>query len=123
MKKTLLFIIIFISTDALSFEKITNFTFEKFEKAQLDDKTIVIHSWNKNCGLCAKQSKILANAVNDFEDVEFLFYEQTKYKKIAIALDVKFWGTIVVYKGQNEIDRKIGLVEKKDIYQLIKKGI
>ena len=38
MKKTLLFIIIFISTDALSFEKITNFTFEKFEKAQLDDK-------------------------------------------------------------------------------------
>jgi thiol-disulfide isomerase/thioredoxin len=123
MKKTLLFIIIFISTDALSFEKITNFTFEKFEKAKIDGKTIVIHSWNKNCRHCAKQSKILASAHNDFEDVEFLFYEQTKYKKIAIALDVKFWGTIVVYKGQNEIDRKIGLVEKKDIYQLIKKGI
>ena len=51
-------------------------SFEKFEKAQLDGKTIVIHSWNKNCGLCAKQSKILANAINDFEDVEFLFYEQ-----------------------------------------------
>ena len=123
MKKTLLFIIIFISTDALSFEKITNFTFEKFEKAQLDDKTIVIHSWNKNCGLCAKQSKILANAINDFEDVEFLFYEQIKYKKFAKALNIKFWTTIVVYKGQKEITREIGLNKKEDIYKIIKMGI
>ena len=72
---------------------------------------------------CAEQSKIFANAVNDFKDVEFLFYEQTKYKEIANALNIKFWTTIVIYKGQNEIGRKIGLVKKEDIYQLIKKGI
>ncbi len=71
---------------------------------------------------CAKQSKIFANAINDFENVEFLFYEQTKYKEIANALNIKFWTTIVVYKGQDEIVRKIGLVKKEDIYQLIKKG-
>ena len=123
MKKLLIILLFFIPGNVYSFEKSTNFTFEKFEKAQLDGKTIVIHSWNKNCGLCSKQSKILANAVNDFENVEFLFYEQIKYKKFAKALNIKFWTTIVVYKGQNEIDRKIGLVEKEDIYQLIKKGI
>ena len=123
MKKILLFIIILISTKALSFEKTTNFTFEKFENAQLDGKTIVINDWNENCMTCAKQSKIFANAINDFENVEFLFYEQTKYKEIANALNIKFWTTIVVYKGQDEIVRKIGLVKKEDIYQLIKKGI
>ena len=123
MKKILLFIIILISTEALSFEKTTNFTFEKFENAQLDGKTIVINAWNENCLICAKQSKIFANAINDFENVEFLFYEQTKYKEIADALNIKFWTTIVVYKGQEEIVRKIGLVKKEDIYQLIKKGI
>ena len=123
MKKILLCIIILISTNALSFEKTTNFTFEKFENAQLDGKTIVINAWNENCMTCAKQSKIFANAINDFENVEFLFYEQTKYKEIANALNIKFWTTIVVYKGQNEIVRKIGLVKKEDIYQLIKKGI
>ena len=123
MKKILLFIIILISTEALSFEKTTNFTFEKFENAQLDGKTIVINAWNENCLICAKQSKIFANAINDFENVEFLFYEQTKYKEIANALNIKFWTTIVVYKGQNEIIREIGLVKKEDIYQLIKKGI
>ena len=111
-----------MSTKALGFEKTTNFTFQKFENAQLDGKTIVINSWNKNCMTCAKQSKIFANAVNDFKDVEFLFYEHTKYKEIANALNIKFWTTIVVYKGQNEIVRKIGLVKKEDIYQLIKKG-
>ena len=123
MKKTLLFIIIFISTDALSFEKITNFTFEKFEKAKLDGKTIVIHSWNKNCGLCAKQSKILANAVNDFEDVEFLFYEQIKYKMFANALNIKFWTTILVFKGNQEKARIVGQTDKDEIYKAILKGI
>ena len=123
MKKIFLLIIILTSTEALSFEKTTNFTFEKFKNAQLNEKTIVINAWNENCLTCSKQSKIFANAINDFENVEFLFYEHTKYKEIANALNIKFWTTIVVYKGQNEIVREIGLVKKKDIYQLIKKGI
>ena len=123
MKKILLLFIILISTDVLAFEKNTNFTFEKFEKAQQEGKTIVVNAWNKTCMTCAKQSKVFADAVNDFEDVEFLFYEQTKHKDIAKNLNIKFWTTIVVYKGNNEISRKIGLTKKEDIYQLINKGI
>ena len=34
MKKILLLFIILISTDVLAFEKITNFTFEKFKKGE-----------------------------------------------------------------------------------------
>ena len=123
MKKILLLFIILISTDVLAFEKNTNFTFEKFEKAQQEGKTIVVNAWNKACMTCAKQSKVFADAINDFKDVEFLFYEQTKHKDIAKNLNIKFWTTIVVYKGNNEISRKIGLTKKEDIYQLINKGI
>ena len=123
MKKIFLFIIILISTDVFGFEKTTNFTFEKFKKAQLDGKTIVINAWNENCITCEKQSKIFTNALNDFKDVEFLFYEQTKYKEFANALNIKFWTTIVVYKGQKEITREIGLNKKEDIYKIIKMGI
>ena len=123
MKKILLLFVILISTDVLAFEKNTNFTFEKFEKAQQEGKTIVVNAWNKTCMTCAKQSKVFADAVNDFKDVEFLFYEQTKHKDIAKNLNIKFWTTIVVYKGNNEISRKIGLTKKEDIYQLINKGI
>ena len=123
MKKILLLFIILTSTNVLAFEKNTNFTFEKFEKAQQEGKTIVVNAWNKTCMTCAKQSKVFADAINDFKDVEFLFYEQTKHKDIAKNLDIKFWTTIVVYKGNNEISRKIGLTKKEDIYQLINKGI
>ena len=123
MKKILLLFIILISTDVLAFEKNTNFTFEKFEKAQQEGKTIVVNAWNKTSMTCAKQSKVFADAVNDFKEVEFLFYEQTKHKDIAKNLNIKFWTTIVVYKGNNEISRKIGLTKKEDIYQLINKGI
>ena len=123
MKKILLLFIILISTDVLAFEKNTNFTFEKFEKAQQEGKTIVVNAWNKTCMTCAKRSKVFADAVNDFKEVEFFFYEQTKHKNIAKNLNIKFWTTIVVYKGHNEISRKIGLTKKEDIYQLINKGI
>ena len=123
MKKILLLFIILISTDVLAFEKKTNFTFEKFEKAQQEGKTIVVNAWNKTCMTCAKQSKVFVDAVNDFKEVEFLFYEQAKHKNIAKSLNIKFWTTIVVYKGHNEISRKIGLTKKEDIYQLINKGI
>ena len=69
------------------------------------------------------QIKILAQAIEDFENVEFLFYEQTKNKDIAKALNIKYWATIVVFKGQEEIAKKLGIAKKEEIYKLIKKGI
>ena len=123
MKKLLIILIFFVSTSVFSFEKTTNFTFDKFQSAQKNDKTIVVNAWNKSCTVCASQSKIFAEAINDFKDVEFLFYEQTKHKNIAKELNIKFWTTIVVYKGDKEITREIGLNKKEEIYKLIKKGI
>ena len=118
-----LLILIIIATSAFAVEKKTNFTNEIFKKAKVDGKTIVIHSYEKWCGTCSKQTKILNEAENKFKDIVFLSYEQSKNKDIAEQLNIKFWTTIVVYKGQNEIDRKIGLVKKEDIYRLIRKGI
>ena len=74
MKNILLFLIILISTDALAFEKNTNFAFEKFEKAQQEGKTIVINAWNETCMTCAKQSKVFANPTfNEILDFQLSF--------------------------------------------------
>ena len=123
MKKFIIILIYLFPINAFSFDKITNFTFEKFENAQQSGKTIIVNSWNKNCSTCAFQSKILSIAQNDFNEVEFFFYEQTKNKKIAEFLNINFWSTIVVFKGKKEISREIGLVNKEDIYNIIRKGI
>ena len=121
--KILAFFILLISTSSFAGEYETNFNIEKFKFAQNNGKIVVIHSWNKSCGTCAKQKPILEKAKKDFENVIFMNFEQTKNKDIAKLLKVDYWTTIVVYKDNKELAREIGLYNQEDIYNLIKKGI
>ena len=121
--KILAFFILLISTSSFAGEYETNFNIEKFKFAQNNGKIVVIHSWNKSCGTCAKQKPILEKAKKDFENVIFMNFEQTKNKDIAKLLKIDYWTTIVVYKDNKELAREIGLYNERDIYNLIKKGI
>ena len=119
MKKFILFALIFLVSNSISFGKGTTFTKDKFRNAQLSGKTVVINSWNKTCSTCAKQVKILKQAKRDFQNVVFLSYEQTKDKDIAKLLDIDYWTTIVVYKNNKEVSRSIGQTNKAKIYSQI----
>ena len=121
--KILAFFILLISTSSFAGEYETNFNIEKFKFAQNNGKIVVIHSWNKSCGTCAKQKPILEKAKKDFENIIFMNFEQTKNKDIAELLKIDYWTTIVVYKYNKELAREIGLYNESDIYNLIKKGI
>ena len=121
--KILAFFILLISTSSFAGEYETNFNIEKFKFAQNNGKIVVIHSWNKSCGTCAKQKPVLEKAKKDFENVIFMNFEQTKNKDIAELLKIDYWTTIVVYKDSKELAREIGLYNEEDIYNLIKKGI
>ena len=122
-KKFLILFFVLFSFQSFAIEKKTTFTLEAFNEAQKAGKTIVINSWNKFCGTCARQTKILNEAQKDFPDVIFLSYEQTKHKDIAELLNVDYWATIIVYKKSKEVAKEIGVTSKSDIYSLIKKEI
>ena len=122
-KKLLIIFFVLFSFESFAIEKKTTFTLNAFNEAQKAGKTIVINSWNKSCGTCARQTKILNEAKKDFPDIIFLSYEQTKNKDIAKLLNVDFWATIIVYKNGKEVAKEIGITNKKDIYSLIKKEI
>ena len=122
-KKFLILFFVLFSFQSFAIEKKTTFTVEAFNEAQKAGKTIVINSWNKSCGTCARQTKILNEAQKDFPDVIFLSYEQTKHKDIAKLLNVDYWATIIVYKNSKEVAKEIGVTSKNDIYSLIKKEI
>ena len=109
--------------DKVAVEKKTNFSIKVFENAKTDGKTIVINSYNIACSTCAKQTKILDQAQKEFRGIIFFSYDQNKNKDIAKKLNIDFWTTIVVYKGDNEVARIIGQTDKKIIYSAIKKGI
>ena len=124
MKKIFLCIVLIIIPNiSFGLEKTTNFDLNKLFEIQKSGKTIVINSWNKYCSTCAAQTKVFDQALKDFKNVEFLFYEQTKNKDIAKTLGINYWTTIVVFKGKTEIAREIGLTNKDQIYNLINKGI
>ena len=123
MKKILTLIFVLFAFESVAIEKKTTFTVEAFNEAQKIGKIIVINSWNKSCGKCARQTKILNEAQKDFPDVLFLSYEQTKHKDIAKLLNVDFWATIIIYKNSKEVAKEIGVTSKSDIYSLIKKEI
>ena len=122
MKKLLIIIFVFIPFHSLSIEKKTTFTLEKFDKAQEEGKVVVINSWNKSCSTCAKQVKILNEAEEKFKNMVSLSFEQNKNKDIAKLLNIDYWTTIAVYKDNKEIVREMGLTNKDEIYNLIKKG-
>ena len=123
MKKILTLIFVLFTFESFAIEKKTNFTVEAFNEAQKAGKTIVINSWNKFCGTCLMQTKVLNEAQKDFPEVIFLSYEQTKHKDIAKLLNIDFWATIVVYKNGKEVAKEIGVTGKNDIYSLIEKEI
>jgi len=119
MKKILTFIFIVLSFNSFALAKTSTFSNEIFQKAQSEGKIVVINSWNKTCTTCAKQVKILDQAKQDFENVIFLSFEQTKDKKIAKLLGIQYWTTIVVYKDNKELSRSIGETSKDKIYSQI----
>ena len=121
-KKFLILFFVLFSFQSFAIEKKTTFTIEAFNEAQKVGKIIVINSWNKSCGTCARQTKILNEAQKDFPDVLFLSYEQ-KHKKIADFLEIDYWATIAIYKNNREINRALGITSKKDIYSLINQGV
>ena len=123
MKKLFTTLFLFVCLSANAVEKKTNFSEEVFENAKASGKTVVVNSYEIWCGTCSKQTKILDQAEKEFKDVVFLSYEQSKNENIAEKLDIKFWTTIVVYKGNDEVVRIVGQTDKKTIYSAIQKGI
>ena len=62
MKKLLILLFTLISFNTFAVEKKTTFTQDLFNEAQKNGKIVVINSWNKSCGTCAQQTKVLNEA-------------------------------------------------------------
>ena len=124
MKKILVIIFLLISTNAFSAENHKlNFTIQKFEEAKKNGETVVVTAWNKYCGTCKRQKVVLDQAEKDFKDVLFLYYNHPKMKDIAKYLKIDHRSTILVYKGNAEISRTLGQIDKSVIYSNIDKAI
>ena len=122
MKKILVFIFCIFAFNANSGEKKTTFDKNLFDKAQADGKVVVVSSWIKYCTSCASQMKVLDNAKNDFENIEYFKFEVTN-KEIAGLLNVQYQTTLLIFKDNKEVYRSIGETSRDKIYKAIKSSI
>tara|TARA_B100000029_G_C17353041_1_gene879676 strand:+ start:448 stop:819 length:372 start_codon:yes stop_codon:yes gene_type:complete len=123
MKKIFILLLFFSFSNAIASELTTNFTKEAFQQAQNNGKAVIVYSWNKYCGTCAKQKPILEQAKKDFENVLFLYIEHVKNKDTVKELNIDFWSTIAIYKDNKQIDIAVGMIKKDNIYSMIEKNI
>ena len=122
MKKIFVFIFCIFAFSANSGEKKTTFDKNLFEKAQADGKIVVVSSWIKYCTSCASQMKVLDNAKNDFDNIEYFKFEVTN-KEIASLLNVQYQTTLLIFKNNKEVYRSIGETSRDKIYKAIKSSI
>ena len=122
MKKFFLLFFCVFAFSANTMEKETTFNKESFDKAQSDGKVVVISSWIKYCSSCASQMKVLNNAKNEFDNIEYFTFDVTN-KEIAKLFDVQYQTTLLIFKDNKEVYRSIGETSKDLIYKAIKSSI
>ena len=122
MKKFYIFVFLIFTFNANAMEKKTTFNKELFDKAQSEGKVVVVSSWIKYCSSCASQMKVLNNAKNEFDNIEYFTFDVTN-KEIAKLFDVQYQTTLLIFKDNKEVYRSIGETSKDLIYEAIQSSI
>ena len=122
MKKISILIFCLLALYPNAISKETTYSKEAFDKALSEGKIVVVSSWIKYCTSCASQMKVLDNAKNDFDNIEYFKFEVTN-KEIASLLNVQYQTTLLIFKDNKEVYRSIGETSRDKIYKAIKSSI
>ena len=105
MKKIFIFIICIFAFGVNAMEKETTFNKELFDKAQADNKIVIVSSWIKYCSSCASQMKVLNKAKKEgklsdieFTNIEYFAFDVTN-KEIADLFKIQYQTTLLIFKG------------------------
>ena len=80
---------------------------------------MVVSSWIKYCYSCASQMKVLKEAKNDFDNIEYFAFDVTN-ENISNLFNVQYQSTLLIFKDNKEVYRSIGETTQKEIYKAIK---
>ena len=118
-KKFLIILFVFIPFNSFALEKETTFDQQQFKKALSEGKVVVVSSWIKYCYSCASQMKVLKEAKNDFDNIEYFAFDVTN-ENISNLFNVQYQSTLLIFKDNKEVYRSIGETTQKEIYKAIK---
>ncbi|MDC3066388.1 thioredoxin family protein [Candidatus Pelagibacter sp.] len=118
-KKFLIILFVVIPFNSFALEKETTFDQQQFKQALSEGKVVVVSSWIKYCYSCASQMKVLKEAKNDFDNIEYFAFDVTN-ENISNLFNVQYQSTLLIFKDNKEVYRSIGETTQKEIYKAIK---
>ena len=118
-RKFLIILFVVIPFNSFALEKETTFDQQQFKQALSEGKVVVVSSWIKYCYSCASQMKVLKEAKNDFDNIEYFAFDVTN-ENISNLFNVQYQSTLLIFKDNKEVYRSIGETTQKEIYKAIK---
>ena len=96
-----------------------------FKNAQAAGKTVVIDFHATWCPTCAKQKPILEKLIseNEFQGVVAFVADYDSSSELKKQMKITGQSTIVVFKGDREVARSMGVTAESELRSLLKKGL
>jgi hypothetical protein len=93
-----------------------------FEKAQATEKPFLVAFHKKGCPICTSQKQALNKIYADpmYKDLEVLVVDYDHDTENLKKFNVGMQGTLILYKGKNELSRSSALVDTASIEAQIK---
>jgi thiol-disulfide isomerase/thioredoxin len=94
----------------------------EFSDAQKQQKHVVIEIFKKGCGTCAAQQPALEKARQKFPDAVFMKVDFEHDADAVTVFKAVKQSTIIIFKGETEVDRLVGVTDPSAILAAIAKG-
>lgn len=103
----------------------SRFTWEVFEAAQKEGKPILVEVYAGWCPVCRLQRPIIEDlALSErFKDLVYLEIDFDRQKDVLRKLNAQKQGTLIVFKGENEVGRSTGDTNPASIERLMAKAL
>lgn len=96
-----------------------------FDKAKADGKTVLVDFAASWCPTCKKQGPVIESLLKEdkYKDVVAFKADYDKEQELKKQLKVTGQSTLVVFKGDKEAGRAMGITDKVAIGTLLAKGL
>ena len=92
---------------------------DKFEEIQNSDEVWVLDFWAEWCGPCKQYAPVFEGVSEERDDVNFGKIDMEEHQELGTKLGVRALPTTLIIKGDEEVGRKSGVMNKSDLVSFI----